>query len=538
MSNPPDNPSPRKRLEGLRADLLMGQGIGEKTDETMLPVIAGFEVRKLIGRGGMGSVYLAKQISLDREVAVKQVIAKLGNDDAFLDRLEREARIMARMRHPNIVTVHNFERVAGGRATIVMEYIEGGDLRDQINQNPKGMPLASAIKWTQEIADALSKAHQSGVVHRDMKPENILIGHDDVARVTDFGLALPLGENATRLTLTGSTVGTVDYISPESFNASEPDARSDLYSLGVIVYEMLTGKVPRGNFKAPHEVRSEVPVSVSHAVMQTLKSDPNERVQSMDDFLELLKATPRRSMRPISIILILVAVVVGLWMIPWSSKEKETPDSTLPQEKEEQITQSPLDTEPMESTELFIANVPVYGEWINLLSPANKELVRISGGWEISNGEVTTDDGVCILALQKHLPESYDVRTTFVRLSGRYSIAVFFAANGTVGTVDIDGWEDHLSGVQSVDYVDLRRRQNFIFPIENGRRYTLQIEVRPDHVRVLIDDEEKCIFDIGGKELGVVFPWAWNPTPSDASLAIGSYESPTRFEKIEWRAVE
>jgi len=256
-------PTPHRSLTQLRPAALMRLGLSLSSSETQPPEIDGFKIDRLIGRGGMGLIYLARQLSLDREVCVKLIATEWADDPLFLARLEREAHTMAKLRHPNIVTIHHFEPLDKGGAALVMEYVSGGNLRDRLRDCPDGMPVPEAISRTREIASALGAAHNSGVIHRDVKPENILIDRDqNAARVTDFGLAIPLDGTSTQLTLSGTTVGTLDYLAPERFRSATTDARGDIYALGVVLYEMLTGEVPRGNFATPRQLRAAVPESL------------------------------------------------------------------------------------------------------------------------------------------------------------------------------------------------------------------------------------------------------------------------------------
>ena len=296
MAMSEDERSRYRRLSGLNPGSLMAQGasVGEDAEDSP-PELEGFEVEELLGRGGMGSVYLARQVGLDRLVAIKKVNGSFQNDPLLLDRLEQEAQTMAKLQHPNVVTVHQFEKLDDGGAAIVMEHVAGGTLRDLIEVNPNGIAVEEVRRLIREIAGALSVAHASGVVHRDMKPENVLIDENSVARVTDFGLAVSVDRLSPRLTLTGTTVGTVDYLAPERMKEDgPPDTRCDVYALGVIFYELLIGKSPRGSFDTPRKIRPEIPLSLSDAAMKSLRPEPEERFASMDEFLAALEVPVNR----------------------------------------------------------------------------------------------------------------------------------------------------------------------------------------------------------------------------------------------------
>src|SRR5215210_2441724 len=200
-----------------------------------------------IGAGGMSTVYLAFDQTLERRVAIKLMHREIASDSDQLERFRREARAVAQLSHPHIVGVID----AGedeGRPYIVFEYVEGETLKDRIRRMGR-LPVDEAIAYAIEIARALGCAHQGGIVHRDIKPQNILIDEEGTAKVTDFGIARSLTEEG--LTAEGRVLGTTDYVSPEQALGHAVTGQSDLYSLGVVLFEMLTGDVP---FKGDNQV--------------------------------------------------------------------------------------------------------------------------------------------------------------------------------------------------------------------------------------------------------------------------------------------
>lgn len=476
----------------------MAQGM---TAEESVIEVAGIEIETPIGRGGMGAVYLGRQLSLDREVAVKVLASELADDPQFLERLEREARVMARLRHPNIVAVHDFQRTEDG-AAIVMEFVEGGSLREKLQQHPNGLPVAEALRILRQIAAGLEAAHASGVIHRDMKPENVLLDAEGTARVTDFGLALPLHEASTRLTLSGTAVGTVDYMAPEQFLGVEADARLDVFALGVMAYELLTGKTPRGSFDPPHRVRKDIPAHVSVAVMRALRPEPAERFTSISDFMKALHAVPKRSVWPWLVVLMLVLVSA------WAFMNNQNAPADLP------------------------------GEWRDAAAGTRIWEDVIRGEWRNENGVLTSGSDICIVKLEDELPESYDVRLRLTRLEGQYSTALFFRSSGRMASVELDAWKEGLAGVQMINGQDLTAGYGFRFPLVNGEAHDLLIEVRPHEVRVTVDGEFKKAFVTKNLPLTITPAWELGPNTRPMALALGSYMSPTRFEKVEWRPVD
>lgn len=213
----------------------MSQG-SKKTEEFDIP---GYTILKQLGRGGMAAVYLALQESIDREVALKIMLPQLSIDETFSARFLREARISAKLAHPNIVSVFDVG-VSGNTHYISMEYHPGGDLKALMKQ---GVSVEQTLHIIKEIASALDFAGKKGFVHRDIKPENILFSQTGSAVLADFGIARAT-EKDTQLTATGSIIGTPQYMCPEQIQGKHVDNRSDLYSLGVVFYQMLTGKVP------------------------------------------------------------------------------------------------------------------------------------------------------------------------------------------------------------------------------------------------------------------------------------------------------
>ncbi len=241
-----------------------------------------FEILECIGRGGMGVVYKARQPQLDRLVALKILLPGLEHDPGFAERFSREARALAKLSHPNIVAVHDFGE-SGGYFWLTMEYVDGVNLR-QAMQAARFTP-AQALALIPELCAALQYAHDHGVLHRDIKPENILLDPKGRVKVADFGIARIAGDERMEFTLTrtGSVLGSAAYIAPEQIERPhEVDHRADLYSLGVVLYEMLTGELPLGRFPAPSEKSASDP-RLDEVVFRTLEKEREKRFQSADE---------------------------------------------------------------------------------------------------------------------------------------------------------------------------------------------------------------------------------------------------------------
>ena len=264
------------------------------------PTLGGrYELLRRLAQGGMASVYLAKDTQLDRHVAVKMLHPQFAADPTFAERLRREAHAAAGLSHPNIVGVYDWGR-QGERYFIVMEYVAGHSLAEIIAaRGALGPQAAAAVAF--EVAAALAFAHRAGIVHRDVKPQNVLLNSDGHVKVADFGIATMMGASPSAgLTETGTVVGTAAYLSPEQARGEQTDARSDLYSLGVVLYEMLAGRPPfQGetpvavayqHVQDPPEPLSRiapgVPQALGSITMRLLAKDPQDRYPRAEDLRE------------------------------------------------------------------------------------------------------------------------------------------------------------------------------------------------------------------------------------------------------------
>src|SRR5262245_53070183 len=240
------------------------------------------EILELIGRGGMGFVFKARQPHLDRWVALKLLPDKLARDPRFAERFNREGRVLARLNHPNIVSIYDFG-MTEHFYFLLMEFVDGVNLR-QAMQAGRFSP-GEALSIVPRICEALQYAHEQGILHRDIKPENILLDARGQVKIADFGIAKLVGDDKPEvaLTATGAALGTPHYMAPEQLEKpSEVDHRADIYSLGVVFYEMLTGELPIGRFAAPSS-KTPVGAAVDEVVFRTLEKDRERRYQSAGD---------------------------------------------------------------------------------------------------------------------------------------------------------------------------------------------------------------------------------------------------------------
>src|SRR5262249_10863233 len=248
------------------------------------------EIFELLGQGGMGAVYKARQRHLNRLVALKILPPEAAQIPSFAERFEREAQALAQLSDPHIVAIYDFgllgepgASVPGGLFYFLMEFVDGVNLRQLLRDNK--LKPREALVIVPQICEALQYAHDEGIVHRDIKPENILIDKKGRVRIADFGLAKLLGREATPQPLTGSrqVMGTPHYMAPKQMeNPQAVDHRADIYSLGVVFYEMLTGELPLGHF-APPSQKVQVDVRLDEVVLRSLEKEPERRYQHASD---------------------------------------------------------------------------------------------------------------------------------------------------------------------------------------------------------------------------------------------------------------
>src|SRR5438552_4269586 len=273
--------------------------------------IGKYVVKRELGRGGMGAVYLAEQTGLGREVAIKELIPSAAADPIALKRFLQEAQVMARTSHPNLVQVYDMEQIQGANY-IVLEFVRGKSLRDLLNRGAIALPQVFAVMHG--VLQALDYAHRHAIVHRDMKPEDVLISDEGDVKVADFGIARltdDSGGPGSTATKTGTTVGTPQYMSPEQVAASKADGRSDLYSFGILFYELIVGQPPftaseaDGPFtlmakhvqappKPPSVLKPGLDPPLEEVVLKSLSKRPEDRYQNGQEFDEAVSTVADR----------------------------------------------------------------------------------------------------------------------------------------------------------------------------------------------------------------------------------------------------
>lgn len=300
-----------------------------------------YRVLERLGGGGMGVVYEAIDTRLDRHIALKLLPAESIRDEAARERFVQEARAASALDHPNICTIHDIDTSPDGQMFIAMALYDGGTLKERLQGGP--LPTGEALEFACQIAEGLSEAHEAGIVHRDIKPANLMLTRRGLIKIVDFGVAKLLGVSG--LTQTGSTLGTLSYMSPEQLDGSDVDARSDIWSLGAVFYEMLTGVPPfhaetqwalmsaigTSDPKPPSSRRSGVPPEIDDLVMRCLMKERDRRFASSREFLEAASALrkagsgaalvverPSRPLRPKTLAAVAAGTLLALAAVAWA----------------------------------------------------------------------------------------------------------------------------------------------------------------------------------------------------------------------------
>lgn len=278
--------------------------------EILQGLLSGYEVIRVIGSGGMGAVYEARQVNLDRKVAIKVLPSALhqseeGEDLSFAERFRQEAQAMAKLDHPSIIAVYDFGETEDNDFYFVMEFVDGLDIHQYLLQCGGKLTGDHALAIASHVLDGLQFAHENGILHRDIKPANVLLNSAGKVKIADFGLAKRSGGSETdapQLTMVGMSIGTPDYAAPEIRKTeSLVDHRADLFAVGVMLYEMLTGEVPRGRWYPPSKIVPELDIRFDKIVEKALESDPEARFSSAEAFrskLTEIHQTPSPASRP------------------------------------------------------------------------------------------------------------------------------------------------------------------------------------------------------------------------------------------------
>lgn len=470
----------------------------------------------------MGVVYRARHRMMHRDVALKLIRPDLLASPEAVERFRREVRLAAQLAHPHIVAAYDAEEIDGAHV-LVMEYVEGKTL-DAIVQKRGALPVAAACTLARQVALGLDHAHARSMIHRDIKPLNLMLVDKSKVKILDFGLARWQGgsdapESSTK---EGQVLGTMMYAAPEQRqSAATVTARADQYSLGATLRYLLTAELPDGK----HEWPETIPQGVRGIVDRLMAPSPDDRYPSMKAVAEAL--TPwigRRSQQedvPSSrgnrpwiagaILLVTVLIGIGVMLISRGGKSNPTPTGSTPP------------TQPNSG----------HREWRSLLNfnPADHSVV---GDWRLVNGELHVAAARATrIAIPAVVPAEYDLRVSFTRNTGEHSVGLIVVQNGHPVVFELDAWEQHFGGFQNIDGRNLKqlpsRKENC--QIENNRRYTIRVDVRRDQIRGYWDDQLIAVHRTDGSDLSID-PTTW-VMPGPPGFGLVAWQSDVTFHRVE-----
>lgn len=457
--------------------------------EALHDILPNYEVLDLIGRGGMGVVYKARQVSLDRIVAIKLLPREVIRDDLdFKQRFRQEAQTMAKLSHPGIVAVHDFGETEDGQLFFVMEFIDGQDLAKVIEQRG-ALPLEESLRIFRSVAEALAYAHAEGVVHRDIKPANVLIKANGEVKVADFGLAKIIAPGTVGLTATSTSMGSHDFAAPEVFvHGGDADHRADVYSLGVMLYQMLTGVIPRGMFKLPSERVAELGTRFDDVICTALEQDCEDRFQSVLEMLgvmELLEFGEDRcrrqstlargpfSLRRRVVLGVAASVLIAGGGMLWDYSASPSRDASMP----------------LKGGDM---------EWQNVLTQIDLAKHRRAGRWQKVLGGLENTDPVAggVLEFPVTATGASDLRLDLRRLttsSSRLSIAFHLGAHA--GQFSIS---DYLHPSAGLEYIEGKSITDNGTAVEHVAAY---LSIGHPHELLLQLREEGMTASLDGREI-------------------------------------
>ena len=514
---------------------LLSQGLNSDEDLDMsFPEVAGFEIIRKLGDGGMGEVYLAYDTELGRNVALK-IFQKDSLDPLSLERIRQESQMMARVQHPNVLRIYHV-KLSGdpdSPASLVLEFADGGDLARKIRSEGK-LSLSETVTICLQICDGLSKIHALGIIHRDIKPANILLTKSGTVKVADLGIAKDTA--AAALTMTGTYMGSMLYVAPEqmSGNSAKIDGRADIWSMGILIYEMLVGITPKAVLES--ELMEPLPESIRPVVRKCLVQNPDNRFQNIEELKQALIGSqepvripqpPNKASTRVPIIVTSFFVVVLLAAIIYISSDEKTikPETNQP----EILTDSDIAVD-----KTAVKPVSEITIETSLIAQLSEPLQPDRGNWSLTtDGKLTcarTPDASCISLPVADLGIEYDLSFNFERTEGTNSLAVYLPTSCGPLTFELDAWNEELAGIQSLNGQDLRQHeQKFQFKITNEQLYQVSIKVREDHVEVEVDGKVVYHCDISDKRGSIVPLWEM---PRKHALSIGAWNSAMTFSDI------
>ncbi|MDF1745713.1 MAG: protein kinase [Gimesia sp.] len=510
-----------------------------------------YQIIKRLGAGGMGTVYLAQHRVMGRTVALKVINDRLLQNEAFVKRFRLEIETAARLSHRNIVTAYDAVQLEDLHF-FVMEYVEGMDLQSMVISQGR-LSVQEASDYILQTALGLQHAHEGKMVHRDIKPQNLMCTPDGIIKILDFGLArLMRSQDAesklTGLTEEGVTLGTPDFIAPEQARDSrQVDIRSDIYSLGCTFYYLLAGVVPFPNGTAVEKVishcefapeplvnfRNDIPDAVIQMIERMMAKKPADRFQTPQELADAITTSIVSRQIPNS-------QSLGTKI---ERAEEQNLSSLFSRHRRTLVSSIILISAVLT---LIIAyslphsavNNPATANWIDLIPPINLSQDVVAGEWAKRGAELSVDaEEWARLALPFSPPDEYDFELQFTRHSGTQSIAVFFVLGTGQASFEIDAWDEQLAGIQNIDNLDIRNNPTRVAQksLRNGQTYIVLLKVRRGTVEVSLDGIPLTTFKSDGSNLSMLDTWS---LPSSKSLGVGAYDSSTTFHRIRIRPVE
>ncbi len=525
-----------------------------------------YEIVKRLGIGGMGVVYQAEHRLMGRMVALKVINNRLLQNSHMVDRFRLEIKAAARLTHRNIVTAFDAEQ-AGDVHFFVMEFVEGTDLSTFVSRRGQ-LSILHACHYIMQAARGVQHAHEQGMVHRDIKPQNLMRTSKGVIKVLDFGLARLAGpqdadNSLSGLTGEGTTLGTPDYIAPEQARDSrQADIRSDIYSLGCTFYYLLIGKVPfpTGTVmekviahceSAPESIqqlRNDIPDAVVAIVEKMMSKNPADRFQTPKEVAEALKPFAIKqeektklhsnTVSPLKVtstdktkgmpeifgwlsgyhkwmIALLLGVVAVIAFVIISKKNNDKGNQQITENQENNSSQT----------------TPA---WIDLTPQINLSEHALAGEWQQNENGFHVDAlEWARLVLPGEPAAEYDFEVQFTRQSGTQSIAIFFVMGEGQASFELDTWNEHLTGIQLVNRQDIRDNPTRILqPLQNNQRYTALVKVRRGRVETFLNGERLNVYESDCSDFSLSANWSLRNTKS---LGVGAYNSETTFHRIRMR---
>ncbi|MBL9145948.1 MAG: protein kinase [Verrucomicrobiaceae bacterium] len=486
-------------------------------------ILPNYEVLDLIGRGGMGVVYKARQVSLDRIVAIKLLPREIIRDDIdFQQRFKLEAQTMAKLSHPGIVAVHDFGETEDGQLFFVMEFIDGQDLAKRIEQGG-ALPVEEAVGIFRCVAEALMYAHSQGVIHRDIKPANILIKANGEVKVADFGLAKIVAPGTVGLTATSTSMGSHDFAAPEIFvHGGDADHRADIFSLGVMLYQMLTGTIPRGMFKLPSERVPALGTRFDEIVCKAMEQDREDRYDSVVAMLDAVVRVSLPQSNP-DVLEGEPSLLQRIRMTRWAAVAAAL------------LIVSPLSWFHFQRSSHPTEPAITSSEWQDGLAQIDVTKHRRAGRWKFVDGKLANGDdasGSCI-ELPIAAPGASDLRIKMTRLTpGSGAVTLGFHIGVRGGQFIISDYSRPCAGLEYIDGKSITTNglqvEHSVAYLTIGHPHELLLSLREDGMIALLDGVE--IYRWKGDWSRVTQGGGWLP---EAMLGRNVFAIASRLGRIE-----